>query len=122
MTTTVYNLSGLTIALCESDLPLITDAGTALDFMMTLRYDSDCSRIALNKAALIEDFFMLSTGVAGDVLQKVVNYRFKLAIYGDFSHYTSKPLRDFMGESNRGSAIFFAATADEALTMLASAR
>ena len=43
----------------------------------------------------------------GEVLQKFVNYQTKVAIYGDYTKYTSKPLKDFMYESNKGNNIFF---------------
>lgn len=49
-----------------------------------------------------EEFFILSSGLAGEVLQKLINYGGRIALYGDFSHYTSKPLLDFMYESNKG--------------------
>ncbi len=52
-------------------------------------------------------FFILSSGLAGDVLQKFVNYRFRIAVYCDFSKYASKPLKDFIRESNRGKDVFF---------------
>ncbi|HIS86126.1 MAG TPA: DUF4180 domain-containing protein, partial [Candidatus Faecivicinus avistercoris] len=39
----------------------------------------------------------------------------KIAIYGDFSHYTSKPLKDFIYESNKGKDVFFVATKEEAI-------
>lgn len=42
----------------------------------------------------------------------------RIAIYGDFSRYTSKPLKDFMRESNRGRDVFFAATEEEATAAL----
>ncbi|MDO4829832.1 MAG: DUF4180 domain-containing protein, partial [Clostridia bacterium] len=42
----------------------------------------------------------------------------RIAIYGDFSRYTSKPLKDFMRESNRGRDVFFAATEEEAIAAL----
>ena len=42
----------------------------------------------------------------------------RIAIYGDFSRYTSKPLKDFIRESNRGRDVFFAATKDEAVDLL----
>lgn len=42
----------------------------------------------------------------------------RIAIYGDFSRYTSKPLKDFMRESNRGRDVFFAATGEEAIAAL----
>lgn len=42
------------------------------------------------------------------------------AIYGDFSHYTSKSLKDFIYESNKGKDFFFAATQEEAIRKLAN--
>jgi len=42
----------------------------------------------------------------GEVLQKFVNYQTKVAIYGDYTKYTSKPIKDFMYESNKGYNIF----------------
>lgn len=61
---------------------------------------------------------MLSTGMAGEILQKFVTYGIKLAIIGDYSMYTSKPLRDFIYESNKGDHMFFTATEDEAIAKL----
>ena len=46
----------------------------------------------------------------------------KLAIYGDYSHYTSKPLHDFIYESNKGRDFFFVESREEALRKLAEAR
>ena len=53
--------------------------------------------------------------MAGEILQKFINYGGKIAIYGDFSHYTSKPLKDFIFESNKGKDVFFVATKEEAI-------
>jgi hypothetical protein len=99
----------------ESDGLLITDAQSALDLMATVKYETGCDCIAISKSAIAEDFFVLSTGIAGEILQKFVNYRVKLAIIGDFSRYTSKPLKDFIYESNNGSHIFFVGSEDEAV-------
>lgn len=119
MTITKMSIGGAEIALAESREPLITDVQSALDFMMTVQFETGCRRIAVGKEALCEDFFILSTRLAGEVLQKFVNYRIKLAVYGDFSGYTSKPLKDFFYESNRGENFFFVATQEEALRLLA---
>lgn len=43
-------------------------------------------------------------------------------IYGDYSHYTSKPLKDFIYESNHGKDFFFVATKEEAIQKLAQAQ
>ena len=74
--------------------------------------------IAIDKRVLGEDFFILSTGVAGEILQKFINYHVKMAIYGDYSRYTSKPLHDFIYESNQGKDFFFVSTKEEAVQRL----
>ena len=43
-------------------------------------------------------------------MQKFINYGVRFAIYGDFSKYTSKPLKDFMYGSNNGKDIYFQPT------------
>ncbi|NLY39420.1 MAG: DUF4180 domain-containing protein [Firmicutes bacterium] len=45
----------------------------------------------------------------------------KLAIVGDYSKYTSKPLKDFIYESNNGNSIFFVPSIEETLLKLESA-
>lgn len=102
------------IALVESDSVLISDPRSALDLAASLQYNSNCLAMIITKSAICEDFFKLSTRIAGDVLQKFVNYGLKMAIVGDFSRYESKALRDFIYESNRGSHFFFVATVEEA--------
>lgn len=114
--------NGQTMAVIESETPVITDAQSALDGMMAAKYQCGTSRIAIQKEALGEEFFILSSGLAGEILQKFTNYGVKCAIYGDFSHYTSKPLRDFIRESNRrGTDVLFAADRQEAAAWLAKA-
>ncbi len=69
---------------------------------------------------MVNDFFILSTGMAGEILQKFINYGVRFAIYGDFSGYTSKPLHDFIYESNCGKDIFFQDTKENAIEKLCS--
>lgn len=106
------------IAVIKSNEIIIKDVQSAIDFIMTVKYETGCNKIALNKDAIVEDFFILSKGLAGEILQKFVNYQTKFAIYGDYSRYTSKPLKDFIYESNNGKDIFFAKNEDEAIDML----
>jgi len=100
---------------------LITDAQSALDLMMNVKYETGCSRLVLHKSAISEEFFRLSSGMAGEVLQKFINYHMKLAVIGDFSRYTSKPLHDFIYESNRGRDIFFVDNMERAVEKLENA-
>jgi hypothetical protein len=114
MTLTKFEKNGVVCALVSSDIPVITNSQAALDLLMTAKYDIGTKNIIIPKNLVSEDFFILSTGLAGEILQKFVNYGGRIAIYGDYSHYTSKPLKDFIYESNKGKDIFFVATLEEA--------
>ncbi len=70
------------------------------------------------KMPLQKNFFVLSSGLAGEVLQKFINYHVKVAIYGDYSKYTSKPLHDFIYESNKGKDFFFMNSREAAVEKL----
>jgi len=109
------------IAIIHSDTLVITDTASALDLMATVRHTAECDRIAISKSAVAEDFFILSTGMAGEILQKFVNYHTKLAIVGDYPQYTSKALNDFIRESNEGSHIFFVPDEQTAIEKLSAA-
>jgi hypothetical protein len=66
----------------------------------------------------LEDFFQLTTKLAGEILQKFINYNIKLAMAGDFSVYKSKSLKNFICESNKGKDIFFVSDEKQAIAML----
>ena len=110
--------NGIVCAVVNSNELVITDAQAALDVLMSAKYDVGPLNIVIDKKLIVEDFFILSKGLAGEILQKYVNYGGRIAIYGDYSHYTSKPLKDFIYESNKGKDVFFVATQDEAVDML----
>jgi len=97
---------------------VIKDSQSALDLLMTAKYDYHTKNILIDKNLIAEDFFVLSTGLAGEILQKYANYGGRIAIYGDFSQYDSKPLKDFIYECNKGKDTFFVSTQEEAIDML----
>ena len=119
MKTEVIKKNNTEIAVVSSEELLITDVQSALDLIVTVKYETGCTNIAINKGAIINDFFVLSTCLAGEILQKFINYGIRFAIYGDFSKYTSKPLKDFMYESNKGKDIYFQPTVKLAINKLA---
>lgn len=106
------------IAIVSSDEKIITDVQSALDLLMSVKYETGTSKIIMDKRNIADEFFILSSGMAGEILQKFVNYHIKIAIYGDYSKYTSKPLKDFIYESNKGKDVFFVSTQDEAIEVL----
>lgn len=109
---------GIQIAVVTGTEKVITDVSSALDLIMSVKYTSDTNKIVLDKSLVTEEFFILSTGLAGEILQKFINYDVKIAIYGDYSRYTSKPLKDFIYESNKGKDVFFVSTEEEAIQKL----
>lgn len=111
---------GIALAVVTGEEKIITDAQSALDLAMTVRHETGVERMAVDKKTVSEDFFILSTGMAGEILQKYINYHIKAAFYGDYSRYTSKPLRDFIYESNQGNDFYFVASKEEAIEKLAA--
>ena len=110
--------NGMDIAVISSDEKLIVDVQSALDLAMTVKYETGAAKIVINKSAVCDEFFILSSGMAGEILQKFINYHVRMAIYGDYSQYTSKPVKDFIYESNNGNDFFFVSTKDEAIQKL----
>lgn len=110
--------NGTDIAVIFSDEKLIVDTQSALDLAMTVKYETGATNIVINKSAVCEEFFILSSGMAGEILKKFINYHVRIAIYGDYSQYTSKPLKDFIYESNNGNDFFFVSTKEEAIQKL----
>lgn len=90
------------------DGPIIARDGDINDFI-SAGWDAQADRLVIPVSRLSPDFFKLSTGLAGAVLQKCTNYSFHVAIVGDISAQTAKscPLRDFVYESNKRGDIRF---------------
>ena len=110
--------NNIACAVIRSSDVVITDSQSALDVLMLAKYEIGTKNIVIDKKLVADEFFALSTGLAGEILQKFINYSGRIAIFGDYSHYTSKPLHDFIYESNQGKDVFFAATEAEAVDML----
>lgn len=120
MEITVVKENNIEIAVVRSNEILIKDVQSALDFILSINYETGCNRIIINKSAICEDFFDLKTRLAGEVLQKFINYHIKTAIVGDFSVYSSKSLKDFIYESNKGRDIFFLSNEEQAIEKLST--
>lgn len=94
--------------------PQIASEADALDLIGEAGF-SGADTLVIPVSRLSPDFFRLSTGLAGAILQKCTNYRLRVAIVGDISEYTAKsgPLRDFVYESNKHGAVRFLASEAE---------
>ena len=118
----IITQNNVSVAVIHSDDFIVDSAQSALDVIADVVYSDRCSRIAINKEAFAEEFFVLSTGLAGDILQKFANFSVKLAVIGDFSGFKSDALKDFIYESNRGSAVFFVPDETQAIEALINAK
>ena len=116
----LVEINDLKLAVVIGNEKIILDVKSALDFIMTVQYKTGSRHIAVNKEVVSDEFFILSTTLAGEILQKFINYHIKFAIIGDFSEYTSKPLKDFIYECNKGKDIFFVKSEEEAIKKLIS--
>ena len=92
----------------------IGSVGDLLDLM------ANCpdTTMVLDRSALVEAFFDLRSGIAGELLQKISNYRRRLVILGDFSKVESQSLRAFIRESNATGQVVFAPGLAEAVALL----
>ncbi|MBU5672374.1 DUF4180 domain-containing protein [Paenibacillus brevis] len=111
---------GIEIALVHSDEVLITDVQSALDLIASVSFEAGTNRIILPKSAICEEFFDLKTRLAGEILQKFINYQTKVAIVGSFANYQSESLKDFIYESNKGKDLFFLSDEEQATDKLSN--
>ena len=115
---TFHNFTDTIIAELSDEKYVISKTQDALDLFGEL-IPYNCTKIVIHESNLHPDFFILRTGIAGDILQKFSNYRIKVAFVGDFTKFTSKSMQDFIRESNKGKSIFFLENLDTALNKLA---
>ncbi|RYU96387.1 DUF4180 domain-containing protein [Emticicia agri] len=113
----ITNHEGIFIAELIADEIIVKEVQDALDLMANAAY-SGATKLILHEKNITPDFFDLKTKIAGDILQKFSNYNMPLAIVGDFSKYTSKSLRDFIYESNKGGSVNFVGSMEEAKAKL----
>jgi hypothetical protein len=108
MTGEVREIAGERVLVCADEGPCLAEYRALTDLIGEL-LGAEVRWVAIPLARLGPDFLRLSSGVAGEVLQKLVNYRKRPAIVGDVSAAAeaSAPLRDFIRESNRGEMVWF---------------
>ena len=109
-----YELHGVRIFECAIEGSRIRDDLSAID-LIALAWEHRAEMVVLPVERLDDEFFDLSTRIAGAIIQKFVNYRLSLAILGDISQHAreSSALRDFVFEANRGDHVWFVASSAE---------
>ena len=99
---------GHRLLLLEAAGPPLGRVQDVLD-LVAEAFSQSASVIVVPAASLDPSFFALRSGLAGEFVQKIVNYRLRLAVIGDppVGMAPSTAWADFVRESNRGASVFF---------------
>jgi hypothetical protein len=121
VTARIYHLHGTCVFEAAADGPPFAGSQDAVTLIGEARSQGG-SLVVIPTARLSPDFFRLRTGIAGDLLQKFVNYQVRVAILGNIDDQiaASVALRDFVRESNRGASIWFCKDQEELAAKLAA--
>lgn len=89
------------IEVASGEVPLRTEQDAV--GLITACFENNASLLMLHAGMLGDDFFKLKTGLAGQVLQKFINYHIRVAvIIGDGQKIKGK-FKELLAESNRGN-------------------
>ena len=117
-----YELHGVRVLECDANEKQLRNYNEAVE-LIGKAFEHRVSVILVPAECLDDEFFRLSTRIAGELIQKIVQYRLRLVIVGDISRHLaeSSALRAFVLESNRGKDVWFLATREELDERLAPA-
>jgi hypothetical protein len=114
MNVRIHEVRGVKVAEMLSAGVVIRTSRDAADIVGQMM-SAGLEKLILHEKNVAPEFWQLGTGLAGEVLQKFVNYRIRVAFVGSFEKQKSKSLQAFIAESNRGSQVAFTGTVDSAL-------
>ena len=119
MPETLTTIENIPVMILAADGLVLTSERDALDIIgETL--SNRVQWVIIPVERLSAEFFQLSTGLAGQIMQKFVQYRRGLVICGDISPYVaqSNTLKALVYESNRGPHIWFMPTEQQFIERL----
>ncbi len=93
--------NGRYIECISAETPLCTEQD-ALD-LIAICGESDTNRLIIHTEALSDDFFKLKTGIAGQMLQKFINYQVKTAAIIGNEQIIKGKFKELLAESNKGN-------------------
>ena len=114
MSARFYELHGVRIFESAAEDPPLRSDRDAVD-LMSQALEHGARFIVIPAERLTDDFFRLKTRLAGEIIQRFVMYRMRVAIVGDIARHLAESgsLRDFVREANRGNQWWFVADMDE---------
>jgi hypothetical protein len=114
LSTKFYELHGVRVLECVPDGAKLQTYQDAVD-LIGKTFENRATLIVIPVECLDDEFFQLKTRIAGELIQKFVQYRRRIAIVGDISGFLaeSSALRAFVNESNRGKEVWFLSSRDD---------
>ena len=108
MTAALIEYANRRLLVLNAEGPILSRTQDLLDLIQEA-FSQKASVLVVPVPRMDPAFFQLRSGLAGEFVQKVVNYQLKLVVVGDISAHVaaSDALRDFVREANRGQTIFF---------------
>ena len=107
----LITIHGTPVLVMSEDGPLLDTIEAATEVVGDAAW-GQAEVVAIPAARLTDDFFELKTRLAGEITQKFVNYRLRLAIVGDIESRLNESvsLAAWVAESNRGRQLWFVPT------------
>lgn len=101
-------VGGTTVYVCDAVGTPVSSGQDAVD-IIGQTWHSRADLVVIPAQRFDDGFFTLSTGLAGEFIQKFANYQVSIAIVGDIAWHlqASSALRAFVHESNRGRQVWF---------------
>jgi hypothetical protein len=114
LSTKFYELHGVRVLECVADGAKLQTYSDAVE-LIGKTFENRATLIVIPVECLADEFFQLKTRIAGELIQKFVQYRRRIAIVGDISRHLaeSSALRAFVSESNRGKEVWFLSSLEE---------
>ncbi len=114
---TMQTTAGTPVLVSRSAEPFIHAQQDILDLLVRGR-EAGTNLFMLRDTDFDPGFYDLKTGLAGAILQKIADYRVRLAVVGSFAMAGSGRFRELMAESRKGDLVRFAETEEEAVAWL----
>jgi hypothetical protein len=87
---------------CDSpETPLLSEQDSLN--LIAACIENNAYLLMIDAEALTDDFFRLRTGLAGQVLQKFVNYHLKVAVILKKEQRIMGKFKEFLAEANKGN-------------------
>lgn len=117
----LLTLAGTRVLWCAGEGERVAQARDCADLVGEAAF-AGADVLAVAVARLDPRFFQLASGLAGELAQKAVNYRLRLAVVGDIAAHLQRSgaLRDWVRECAGGRELLFVADADELARRLAA--